>query len=152
MNSYRCLSDQELSLLEEEFKAFLILNNVLADDWLIINKDNPVKAQELVELFSHLVFEKIVSNSKYLIMKGSKLIHLVKKDDGAISGIWIKLKPNAGSDFSALGENGWSSENLECYTGCKKTSELNKEWFGLLELGYQKTDEITWNQYLNFVN
>ncbi|MBM3455563.1 MAG: hypothetical protein FJX80_10495 [Bacteroidetes bacterium] len=148
MNPYRCLSDEELHLFEDEFKAFLIVNNLHAEEWLKLNQQEPAKAREIVELFSKTIFEKIIANSHFLFMKASKLIHVVKKEDQLIRGIWIKLNSFSFNDFSDLKQQDWCSEHIECFIGTKKPQDLKKEWYELMESGYQKTDESVWNHYL----
>ncbi|MBM3429400.1 MAG: hypothetical protein FJX99_00270 [Bacteroidetes bacterium] len=152
MNPYRCLSDEELNLLEDEFKAFLIVNNLFSEDWLNLNREDPAKAREVVELFSKTVFDQIISNSNYLILNSPKLIHLVKKENETLTAIWIKLKPCHVDDITNMTEKDWNHDNLECYTGTKTTKNINLEWFELMELGYQKTEIETWNHYLNFIS
>ena len=152
MNPYRCLTNEELKLLEDEFKAFLIVNNLFSEDWLKLNQEEPEKAREVVELFSKTVFDQIISNSNYLILNSPRLIHLVKKESGALTAIWIKLKPCHVDDISNMTQKDWNAKNLECFTGSKTSTNINKEWFDLMELGYQKTEVEIWNHYLNFIS
>jgi hypothetical protein len=46
---YRCLTDDELKLLADDLKHFLIVNGVHAEEWEHMNKVNPDKAVQLVE-------------------------------------------------------------------------------------------------------
>ncbi|MEM6347296.1 MAG: DUF6495 family protein [Bacteroidota bacterium] len=64
---YRCLTDQELKSLEKEFKQFLVSHGVMNEEWRQINAETPEKAQELVELFSDVVFGKVVEKVAYMI-------------------------------------------------------------------------------------
>ncbi len=63
---YRGLTNDELKELEEDFKHFLIANNVYDEEWKQINEDDKSKAQQLVEMFSDLVFDKALKNIKFL--------------------------------------------------------------------------------------
>ena len=63
---YRSLTDDELSELEEEFKHFLITNNVYTEEWEKLNKTKDKKVQELVEMFSDIVLDKALKNIKFL--------------------------------------------------------------------------------------
>ncbi len=60
---YRMLKADELSALEGDLKAFLIINGVDGSTWEKINNDEPEKAIKLVEMFSdnvlQIVYEKI---------------------------------------------------------------------------------------------
>lgn len=66
---YRCLTDQELQLLEGELKQFLVANGLYAEEWRELNQKSPEKARELVELFSDLVFEKVLEKAEYLLQR-----------------------------------------------------------------------------------
>jgi hypothetical protein len=63
---YRILTDEELSELENEFKQFLITNNVYTEEWEELNKKKDKKVDELVEMFSDIVLDKALKNIKYL--------------------------------------------------------------------------------------
>ena len=66
MASFKILSDEELKLLELEFKQFLIANGIHDKEWKLINEKEPDKAIDLVEQFSDLVYEKSLENVKYI--------------------------------------------------------------------------------------
>ena len=63
---YRCLSNEELSELEEEFKHFLISNNVYTEEWEDLNRKRDKKVQELIEMFSDIVLGKALKNIQFL--------------------------------------------------------------------------------------
>ncbi len=65
MAKYRLLTTEELKELEDEFVKFLVLNGIVADDWLKLKK-NQEKADRMVELFSDVVFEKILRGITHL--------------------------------------------------------------------------------------
>ena len=66
MGNYKILSDEELQLLELEFKQFLIANGIHDEDWRKINEKDPDQAIDLVEQFSEVVYEKSLENVKYV--------------------------------------------------------------------------------------
>ena len=63
---YRCLTNEELNELEDEFKHFLISNNVYTEEWEELNKKKSKKVQELVEMFSDIVLDKSLKNIQFL--------------------------------------------------------------------------------------
>ena len=67
MVKYRFLTDDELIALEVEFKQFLITNGLHDDEWRVLNKDYPKKAEEVVGLFSDLILDKVFTQTKYLM-------------------------------------------------------------------------------------
>ena len=66
---FRRLNIEELSALEPEFIQFLSANTVTAADWQQLKAEETEKANELIDVFSDLVFEKIIKNVQYLDFK-----------------------------------------------------------------------------------
>jgi len=60
MPKYRILSSEELELLEKEFIEFLVINGITADEWQKIKASEPEKTKKFIELFSDVVFEKLM--------------------------------------------------------------------------------------------
>ncbi|MCB0639562.1 MAG: hypothetical protein KDC54_23210 [Lewinella sp.] len=63
---FRRLQADELQELEAEFIRFLAANTVTGDDWEKLKRDTPDKADGLVDIFSDIVFEKIIKDTEYL--------------------------------------------------------------------------------------
>lgn len=57
---YRKLELAELELLRDEFVNFLAANTVTSQDWEKIKVESKDRAEKLIELFSDLVFEKVL--------------------------------------------------------------------------------------------
>lgn len=64
--TYRRLTNEELSELEPEFVRFLASNQLNANDWENLKETNPVKVEELIMLFSQIVFDKTIKGIEYL--------------------------------------------------------------------------------------
>lgn len=52
--------------MEEDFKHFLIANHVYNEEWIKLNEIKDSRVEELIELFSDVVFEKALGNIKFL--------------------------------------------------------------------------------------
>ena len=63
---YRRLRQDELESLEKEFVRFLASNQVTAEDWEKLKAGALEKAEKLIEIFSDIVFEKILSDVEYM--------------------------------------------------------------------------------------
>jgi hypothetical protein len=63
---YRLLTDEELRLLEEDLKQFLVVNQVYKEEWEEMNKSNPDLALEMIELFSDNVLQIVYEKVKFL--------------------------------------------------------------------------------------
>lgn len=69
---YRKLAKAELEELETEFVRFLAANTVTGEDWVKTKSNTPEKAEQLIELFSDLVFDKILDGVEYLEFKSPR--------------------------------------------------------------------------------
>lgn len=97
---YRLLSNEELSVLEEDLKAFLIMNGVDGSTWEDINKTAPQKAVGLVELFSDSVLQKVYEKIEFLEFRSSKnciVFHFTPVGTELIS---LHLNNDSKGDFS----------------------------------------------------
>lgn len=63
---YRLLTDEELRLLEDDLKQFLVVNQVYKEEWEEMNKSNPDLALEMIELFSDNVLQIVYEKVKFL--------------------------------------------------------------------------------------
>lgn len=63
---YRILSDEELAVFAEELKQFLIVTGVHAEEWEEMNRTNPEKAVQLVEIFSDQVLQTVYERIQFL--------------------------------------------------------------------------------------
>ena len=66
MAKYRLLSSKELEELKPEFIEYLILNGIVADDWEQLKKDEPDKAERIIDLFSDVILESIMQKVSFL--------------------------------------------------------------------------------------
>jgi hypothetical protein len=63
---FKVLSDEELQANEQELIQFLIVNGIDGAQWEKMNKEAPEKALALVELFSDIVWERLLVNTSHL--------------------------------------------------------------------------------------
>lgn len=66
MPKYRRLTTEELHNLESDFIDYLVVNTITGDDWVKLKDTNPDKAGKIIELFSDVVFEKVMRQTHYL--------------------------------------------------------------------------------------
>jgi hypothetical protein len=69
---YKKLHKDELEELEPEFIRFLAANTVTGDDWVKLKAEDPKKAEGLIEIFSDLVYDKIIEGIEYMEVKTPK--------------------------------------------------------------------------------
>lgn len=63
---FRKLTLEELAPLEQEFKQFLIVNNIHDAEWRQLNAEEPDKVNSLIEVFSEAVLLKVYGKISYL--------------------------------------------------------------------------------------
>ncbi len=137
---YRCLTNEELKELEQEFKHFLIANHVYTEEWVALNKAKDKRVQELVELFSDVVLEKALKNIKFLEHITPHEIISFKCDDTLMTLIGISSK-NKKIDFTKDVLSKFKNELVIFKTS--KSYHLQRELtiFDLLKSGCSISDE-----------
>lgn len=98
---YRRLMMEELQELEAEFVRFLASNTVTADEWETLKVASPDKAERLIELFSDIVFEKVIEKVEYLEHRSPSDLRLFQCLPDKIRLIGIRATGIEGLDFSA---------------------------------------------------
>ncbi len=63
---YRILTNDELSHLGEDFKQFLIVSGIHAEEWEEMNKKDIPKAIQVVEIFSDTVLQKVYEKINFV--------------------------------------------------------------------------------------
>ena len=69
MVRFKCLTTEELTVLEKQFISFLSAQGILAPDWVKIKESDPLQAQKIIEDFSNMVYGSVMSDAKYLERK-----------------------------------------------------------------------------------
>lgn len=145
---YRILSDEELTHFEEDLKAFLIVNGVHAEEWAELNKTNPQKAVELVELFSDNVLQKVYEKIKFVEHRSEKSCLVFKMNEKEIQLISINSSSDSAdlstpeSIHSALQNNADSLTFFQSKKSYSKNREM--EIHEMLEQGCVPSSEAFW--------
>ena len=85
------LSDSELKSLETAFIEFLVVQGVDDATWRTLNQNEPQKALGLVDLFSQIVWKKILDETRYLVRKLEGELHQVKNRVEPIQSLYVDL-------------------------------------------------------------
>lgn len=97
---FRRLSSDELQHLEKEFVEFLVSNTITADDWVNIKETKQKEMNELIDLFSDIVFEKVFSKIDLLEKREPHNLLFFKFNQDSITTLGVSVKPDAGIDFN----------------------------------------------------
>jgi len=137
---YAQLTKEQFEELHEEFALFLATQKIDITEWEKIKKEKPEIADEELNLFSDLVWDKVLGNSKYLEHYSKETINLFKCTDEEVFRIVVKSSM-AEFDFTNKDNFEWFLDNslddsLEYLRGKKKYSkERNDEIFDLIQQG-----------------
>ncbi len=143
MPKYRFLTEKELDDLSEIFVNFLAANSITSDDWQKIKQNDSKRLEELLENFSDVVFEKSLSNIKYLEKREPQRLYAYKVNKDSIDLLGIEIKGESPIDFtlefelSALKKIMINSDvDYSIIKGSKRCGDdIKKDIFDLLELG-----------------
>jgi len=147
---YRILSDEELQHLEGDLKAFLIINGVHNEEWVKLNRDEPQKALELVELFSDQVLQTVYEKVKFLEHRTPDsciVFHFGEQEQELIA---IQKKSGAEIDLSSVDgihEALINTPNKLSFFTSKKNYRDSREMeiHQLIEQGAVLSDAVFWD-------
>jgi len=137
---YRQLTKEQFLELHKEFAEFLATQQIDVKEWELIKKDKPEMAEDELNIFSDIVWEDVLTKTKYLEHISENHINLFKCSSKEIIRIYIQLKDDSKS-FLNEEEFNWFllnplDENIEYYKAVKKyQNERNVELFDLIEMG-----------------
>jgi cag pathogenicity island protein 24 len=151
---YKRLSSEELQELEPEFVNFLASNQVIASEWLDIKANNPERVDELIGIFSDMVFENVLKKIKYVehVTRQDWMVFHCKEE--ALHMIGIQLSDESGldltdPDFFAQWNDAPDSIGITMYSKEQTyTEEREKVIFQLLESGCTIAEEKLFNTLL----
>lgn len=92
---YRMLTDEELQLLEEDLKHFLIVHGVHGDEWKELNQEHPKEARNLVGLFSDTVLQKVYEKLRFIEHRTQASCMVFRLKEDRIEMISINAKGDA---------------------------------------------------------
>jgi len=140
---YRRLSNDELKELEKDFVKFLAANHITADDWVKLKENDQDKVEELIGMYSDIVYDKALTKLEYLEFKTPHDIKTFHCQADKMVLMGIAVSPDAGVDFTKdlspqdmikiLKE---SSSEIQIYTAEKGYNDnREKELFQMMESG-----------------
>jgi hypothetical protein len=136
---YRRLSLEELSELESEFVHFLATQSITGKDWEALKKDDPLKAESLLEVFSDLVFDRILKKVSLLEMRTKDQIRLFKFYEDHVLMLGLHTKEGSTIDFREVNTELNLSESIHkvqlMRAEKKYRKEKAEEIFALLDSG-----------------
>lgn len=83
------LTSEEMEIFNEDFKHFAIANGVSNEEWLKMVETDPDRAQQLVEIFSDVVLQKVYEKIRYIENRSKESCLVFKLDKEQIELISI---------------------------------------------------------------
>lgn len=151
---YKRLTNEELQELQPEFVNFLATNQITADDWVNLKSHNMDRVEELIGIFSDMVFEKILKKIQYVehVTRQDWMVFHCKEQGLHMLG--IQLSDECGldltdPDFFKQWEQAPDSVGITVYSKEQTyAEEREKVIFQLLESGCSIVDETVFNNLL----
>jgi hypothetical protein len=137
---YIRLTKEQLEELHPEFVNFLATQSIDKAEWDQIKTNKPEVALQEIDVFSDLIWEKALTNVKYVDHFSKNYIFLFHCHQDFLESLIIKTN-NAEKDFFTTEGIEWLTENLfsdeiEIQTGKKIVNELrNDAVFDIIQKG-----------------
>ncbi|MDO5105728.1 DUF6495 family protein [Capnocytophaga sp.] len=147
---YTRLTKEQLEALHHDFARFLATQQITADEWDTLKKEKPHVAEQEIDIFSDLVWEKSLEKVRFLDKidrQSLHCFHFEKENAKMISIILhnnqIDLTTHEGFEWL---QNNIQSPEVELFTGQKTfTNDYKFEIFKLIEQGSQIADGTLFN-------
>jgi len=143
---YKRLTSEELQALEPDFITFLASMQITGPDWEKMKKEENTKASELIDVFSDLVYDKVLGKINYLEYRDEKTLNIFYFGPDKMQLVGLRVKENSPLDLTAPDVlNQWNSANnasvniVRSEKGYEK--EKQSEVFELLQNGCLITDD-----------
>ncbi|MGQ0826815.1 MAG: DUF6495 family protein [Bacteroidota bacterium] len=149
---YKRLTTEELQALEKEFILFLSSAQITAQDWEKMKKNEINKANELIDVFSDAVYDKVLSKIKFLEYRDEKTLNIFNCTEDKIVLVGLRVKENSALNLTAPDVfSQWNESKISEVNVIRTEKNYSKnreaEVFDLLQSGCLITD----NRLFNFV-
>jgi cag pathogenicity island protein 24 len=159
MIKYRRLDGKELESLEQDFVSFLASNSIQAQDWQKLKSDSPAKVDELMDVFSDTVLEKVYTKAKHLIIVKPNELHAFRMEESFATLIGVRFNaPNLNllnrNELEMIfnSENSFISHQPKLFSLDKKYDKPKpEEVFFLIKQGAVLVDK-KWFEFLQSLN
>lgn len=108
---YSRLSKDQFVELHKEFIDFLSSNSITFEDWTILKQNNDGKAEGLLDLFSDIVWAKVLDKTRFLENISKNHIYLFSFGNSQMNFIAIYTE-NMHIDFTTNDGFSWLRDNL----------------------------------------
>lgn len=149
---YIRLSKEQLDELNFEFARFLAAQQIDANQWKRLKKENPKIVEDEIDVFSDMVWEKSLSRVQFLERFEKQSLSFIKINSNGMSLRSVVVN-NPDIDMTTSEGMQWVSENffshqVQFYKGEKCFSEeRNTEIFRLILQNYHISDGTYYQKF-----
>lgn len=142
---YERLTKEQLEELHHDFARFLASQQITADEWNTIKREKPHIAEEEIDIFSDLVWEKSLEKVRFLDKIDNKSISSFCFEENEAQMISVLISNNIADLTTSEGlqwlEKNIYSNEVQLFAGEKKlVKERKLEIFDLIKQGVQISD------------
>ena len=153
MVKYRRLNKEELEELKDDFIKFLAAQSISADDWESWKTNKIEKVDDLIDLFSDIVMEKILNNIDFLEMLAPNEIKIFSMDIKRARMVGVRMNSNEIDLRKSEDINSFFSDIQKGMNHNPEVFHIEKEYtkpkadevYFLIENGATVTNEMLYN-------
>lgn len=155
---YQRLTSAELENLKEDFIRFMASQGIDAEAWQKLKADKIDEAEEIIEIYSDLVYDQALSKCNFLEHVSAKEFKAIQYKDEEAIVLGLKVKDNSNinlntDNFIKDVEQGLANNEIEVFTATKKHEKLREqEMFDWLKNGAYMANEAWFNQLQQLVD
>jgi hypothetical protein len=144
---YQRLNTSELDNLREDFIRFLASQGIDAEGWQRMKSENLDGAEEIIDIYSDLVYDQALSKCVYLEHVSAKEFKAIEFRDNEtwVQGIRVKSNSdiNLNTDkFQESVQEGLTRNEIEVFTAQKEYNKIREqEMFEWIKKGAYMTDD-----------
>lgn len=153
---YQRLSKEQLEELHVEFINFLSAQTITVEEWNDIKLNKPEVAEEEIDVFSDLVWEKVLGNARYVEHFSKNQIHLFELAEDQMLLISIKVNKES-VDITTKEGYQWLRNNLlndevVFYNASKQYGkDKNADKFALIQQGANITNGELYRYFAKWI-
>tara|TARA_A200000113_G_scaffold225010_1_gene244491 strand:- start:1875 stop:2348 length:474 start_codon:yes stop_codon:yes gene_type:complete len=153
---YTRLSKEQFENLHEEFSLFLATQSIDKIQWDQIKSQNPSLTEELLDLFSDMVWDKSLNKIIYLENRSDHHFFLFKCEDSQIDLILIQLDKSCPSllqeDYKQWLSKHLADSSVSIFQSTRSFENgFKEEKFKLMEKGASVSDGKTFEDLKSFL-
>lgn len=153
---YARLTKEQLEELHQEFIKFLATQSITAEEWKDIKTNKPHVAEEELDIFSDLVWERVLTNALFLEHVSPNQMHLFELKENKMYLIAIKVEKEdidiTTKDGYTWLQNNLGNEQVVFFSATKEYSDRpNSDKFKLIQQGAAITKGALYKWFSRFV-